>query len=659
MAETVSTKETRHPMLSSALALSKKKGKIVSAADAIGIMRDGDTVGTEGFLGAGFPEELAIEIEDKFLRMGKPRDLTIVYAAGQGDGKDKGLNHLGHEGLVGQVIGGHIGLAPKLQALIRANKILAYNFPQGIVTHLFRDIAAGKPGTISSVGLGTFIDPREEGGKLNELTMSHGPDRIELITLEGKEYLFYKAFPIDVALLRGTTADPDGNITMEREALTLENLAMAMAAKNSGGVVIVQVERIAERGALNAREVKIPGILVDFVVIGRPENHWQTFAETYNPSYSCELKVPMASIPPMEMGARKIIARRAALELKPHTIVNLGIGMPEGVAQVANEEQVIDYLTLTAEPGVIGGMPNSGFNFGTGTNMDCLIDQPCQFDFYDGGGLDIAFLGAAEIDRVGNVNVSKFGPRFVGPGGFINISQNAKNLIFVGTFTAGGLEIDILGGQLRIVREGKEAKFVEHVSQKTFAGPHASKLNQPVLYITERCVFSLCPEGLELTEIAPGIDLDKDILSHMVFKPLMKMPLKLMDKRIFGEGPMGLKDQLLSLPLEDRLTYNVEKNIFFVNFENMNVRNSEDISNVRNGVEKILAPLGRQVHAIVNYDNFNIPADLVDEYSEMVRYVTRYYSEVTRCSGPTFVRLKLGEEPANKDTAPQATAKIG
>ncbi|SPF48321.1 Acetate CoA-transferase YdiF [Syntrophobacter sp. SbD1] len=564
MPQTSPTSEKSRPVLSPAAALKKEKGKIVSAEDAVSMIRDGDTIGTEGFLGAGFAEEIAIRIEDQFLSTGRPRDLTIVYAAGQGDGKDRGLNHLGHEGLVGRVIGGHIGLAPKLQTLIRANKVLAYNLPQGIVTHLFRDIAAGKPGTISSVGLGTFIDPREEGGKLNELTVTRGEDLIELITLRGKEYLLYKAFPIDVVLLRGTTADPDGNITMEREALTLENLSMAMAARNSNGIVIVQVERIAERGNLNAREVKIPGILVDFVVVAKPENHWQTFAETYNPSYSCEIKVPMASIPPMEMSARKIIARRAAFELKPGAIVNLGIGMPEGVALVANEEKVIDYLTLTAEPGVIGGMPNSGYNFGTGTNMDCLIDQPYQFDFYDGGGLDIAYLGAAEIDREGNVNVSKFGPRFVGPGGFINISQNAKNLVFVGTFTAGGLEVEVADSKLRILQEGKEAKFVDRVLQKTFSGRHAAKANQPVLYVTERCVFSLCAEGLELIEIAPGIDLEKDILSHMDFKPVMKSPPGLMDARIFTEGPMGLRDELLNHSFEDLLPDSREENISIV-----------------------------------------------------------------------------------------------
>ena len=652
MPEMAPAKAASRPGLSPAAELRLQKGKIVSAEEAVSLIRDGDTIATEGFVGAGFAEEIAVQLEDHFLKTGSPRNLTIVYAAGQGDGKTRGLNHLAHEGLVGRVVGGHIGLAPKLQELIRNDKILAYNFPQGVVTHLFRDIAAGKPGTICSVGLGTFIDPRVEGGKLNELTRTKGDDLIELITLGGREYLFYKTMPINVAILRGTTADPDGNITMEKEALTLEALAMSMAARNSNGLVIVQVERIAERGTLNSRDVKIPGILVDCVVVARPENHWQTFAEVYNPSFSGEIKMPMASIPPMEMSARKIIARRAAFELKPHSVVNLGIGMPEGIAQIANEEKVIEYMTLTAEPGVIGGMPNGGLNFGTGTNVECLIDQPYQFDFYDGGGLDIAFLGAAEVDREGNVNVSKFGPRFVGPGGFINISQNSKNVIFVGTFTAGGLQIEVRDCKVRIVQEGREQKFVGHVGQKTFSGRYAAQNQQPVIYVTERCVFSLCREGLELVEIAPGIDLKKDVLDLMGFEPIMKKPPRLMDLRIFRPGPMGLKDDLLALSLEDRLTYNAEENLFFVNFENYYVRTSEDIRKIRDTVERMLAPLGRKVNTIVNYDNFNISGDLVDEYSDMVKYVMKFYERTTRHTTSTFLWMKLGDELQKRDIRP-------
>jgi len=307
-------KEFAHPMLANTLSLRHRKGKIVSAEEAVSIIRDGDIVATGGFVGAGFAEEIAVQLEDHFLTTGGPRNLTLIYPAGQGDGKTKGLNHLAHEGLVRRVIGAHVGLAPKLQELIRANKIIAYNFPQGVVSHLFRDIAAHKPGTISAVGLGTFIDPRLDAGKLNEITRSEGEDLIEVLHIQGKEYLLYKALPINVAILRGTTADSDGNITMEKEALTLDSLAMAMAAKNSNGFVIVQVERTADRGTLNARQVKIPGILVDCVVVAKPEYHWQTFAEQYNPSYSCELRIAMEDLPHMEMSPRKIIARRAAFE---------------------------------------------------------------------------------------------------------------------------------------------------------------------------------------------------------------------------------------------------------------------------------------------------------------------------------------------------------
>jgi len=515
------------------------KNKVISGDEAASLIKDGDTIATGGFCGAGFAEDLAIYLEERYVKTKKPENLVLIFAAGQGDWGNRGLNHFGHEGLVAKVIGGHFGAAPKLLSLVSENKVKCYNFPQGVISQMFRDIAAHKPRTITTTGLETFVDPRNEGGKLNKETTE---DLVELITFDGKEYLAYKLLPINVALLRGTTADENGNITMEREALTLESQAIAMATKNSGGIVIVQVERLAKGGTLKSKDVKIPGILVDAIVLSRSENHWQTFGEIYNPSFSGEVKIPMEMIPPLEMNERKIIARRAALELRAGDIVNLGIGMPEGVSSVANEENIIDQITLTAEPGVIGGIPASGLNFGAAFNTDAIIDQPSMFDFYHGGGLDIAFLGLAQVDKMGNINVSKFGPKIAGAGGFIDITQNAKKVVFMGTFTASGLKIGFKNGKLIILNEGKFKKFIDEVEQITFSAKYAMKKNQAVIYITERCVFKPKNDTLEIIEIAPGIDIEKDIFAHMNFRPLVRKPILTMDERIFRNEPMKLNN---------------------------------------------------------------------------------------------------------------------
>lgn len=514
------------------------KQKIISKEDVIHLIKDGSTVAVGGFVGCAHPEDITSEIEKSYLKNKTPKNLTLIFAAGQGDSQNKGLNHFGYEGLTSKVIGGHWGLVPKLQKLALDNKIQAYNLPQGIISQLYRDIAAKRPGTITHVGLKTFVDPRIEGGKLNSITKK---DIIELINIEKKDYLFYKCIPIDVVILRATYADEFGNCTMEKEAATLDATSMAQAAKNSGGIVIVQVEDIVSKGSLDPKKVKIPGIYVDAIVKSHPENHMQTFSENYNPSYCGEAKFLVNSIGHMQLNERKVIARRAAMELVPNSVINLGIGIPEGIAAVANEEGIADEMTLTIESGGIGGVPSCGLSFGASTNPESILDQSSQFDFYDGGGLDVAFLGLAQCDKLGNINVSKFGPKIAGCGGFINISQNSKKVVYCGTFTTGGLRTIVENGKLYIGQEGKFNKFIDTVEQISFSGEYAESIGQKVLYITERAVFRLNNKELVLEEIAPGVDINKDILNHMDFIPKISKNLKLMDAKIFKKELIGIK----------------------------------------------------------------------------------------------------------------------
>ncbi|MEK5238956.1 acyl CoA:acetate/3-ketoacid CoA transferase [Paenibacillus sp. FSL L8-0470] len=512
--------------------------KVISAAKAAELIKDGDTVAASGFGLSCWAEEMGIAIEDRFVQTGLPKNLTVMHASAVGNRRDKGMSHLGHEGLIKRWIGGIAIASPGMAKLIEEDKCEAYNLPQGVITQLYREIAAKRPGVITKVGMETFVDPRVEGGKMSPSTKE---DIVKVIELEGEEWLFYKSFPINIGLIRGTVADENGNLTLEKEGLHMEVLPIAQAVRNSGGIVIAQVETVAKCGTLNPKDVKVPGILVDYIVVSKPENHYQTENTHYNPAFSGHVKVPTESIESLLLDERKIISRRTAVELQPNTILNLGVGIPVNVANIAAEEGVSDQLILTTEAGSIGGVPAGLKDFGHAYNSEAIVDHDSQFDFYDGGGIDLSVLGLAQTDEFGNVNVSKFGTRVTGCGGFINISQAAKKLVFAGTFTAGGLEIKAEDGKLQILQEGKVKKFIKKVQQITFSGSYAAKVGQPVVYVTERAVFELQNGKVTLTEIAPGVDLQTHILDQMEFEPAISPNLKEMDQAMFQENWGKLK----------------------------------------------------------------------------------------------------------------------
>jgi propionate CoA-transferase len=477
---------------------------------------------------------------------------------------------------------------PAIGVMAAADEIEAYTLPQGALSQLCRDMAAGRPGLLTRTGLHTFVDPRLGGGKQSARTTE---DLVELVTLHGEEYLFYRAQPIDLAVIRGTTADERGNVTMEDEPYFGEQLSIAQAARNGGATVVCQVSRIAAAATLPGKQVKVPGALVDYLV-GVPEE-WQTYVTRYDPAYAGAIRRPEAALPRLPLDIRKVIARRAALELFPGAIVNLGFGVSNGIAPVAAEEGIHRDVTLTIEQGIVGGVPAGGNDAGAGHNYDAMVDQPYQFDFYDGGGLDVAFLGLAQADREGNLNVSRFGKRLAGAGGFINISQNAKAVVFVGTFNAGKLRVEARDGQLLILEEGTARKFVAEVEHRTFSGSYARQREQPVLYITERCVFRFGEAGLDLVEVAPGVELDRDILAHMDFRPVVREPVQQIDSRIFRTQLMGLRDDVLRVPLDRRFVYDPLQNILFINFAHHTVKTLAEVEEIRAAVVGRVSGVGR------------------------------------------------------------------
>ncbi len=624
--------------------------KVLTAGEAIALIRDNDVVATTGFVQSCIPEALHAALEQRYVDTGAPKGLTLIMCAGAGDSKGLGTGRLHHEGLLKRVIAANFGRMPKVAEAARNGNIQAYNLPQGIISKLYRSCASGQPGLFSKVGLHTYVDPRLGGGKVNDATTE---DLVKLVEAEGREWLFYKATPIDVALIRATSADTSGNLSMEKEALTLDSLAQAMAAHNNGGIVIAQVERIVEQGSLKPKDVKVPGILVDCVVVADPPDmHRMNYGVIYDPALSGEVRVPIEGMPKMKLDERKVIARRAAFELPPNGVINLGVGAPDGVAAVANEEKVTPYIVMTTEAGAVGGVLAGGSSFGSSTNADSILDQNQMFDFYHGGGLDLTCLGMAECDAHGNVNTSKFGGRLNGCGGFIDISQNARAVVFVGTFTAGGLDAAIEDGKLTIRKEGKVRKFIQQVEQVTFSGTFAAERSQPVIYVTERCVFQLTPGGLELIEVAPGIEIERDILPHMDFAPVIHKPVT-MNPRIFIDEPMDLLSDLLNLTLSERVSYDAQRNILFLNLEAWSVRKKSDIDDLRKVLIEACDKAGRRVNAVVNHDGCRIAEDLYDDYAGMIEYMLQHhYATTTRYTTSTFMRLKMQEALRKRGVAP-------
>ncbi|KAL3941727.1 MAG: hypothetical protein SGBAC_003971 [Bacillariaceae sp.] len=633
--------------------------KIVSASDAVELIRDGDTVAVSGFVATGAPEAILKAVGERFEATSSPKDMTVFFGGGPGDWATKGLSHFGKEKedgtcMLSRSIGGHYGQVPKVAKLALENKIESWTLPMGSISRMIRSQSTHSPGHITSVGLGTYVDPDLTGGAVNEAARQSPLHKklVQKIEIDGEEHLMYKALPIDVAIIRGTTADASGNISLEQESLLCDQKITAAAAKNSGGIVIAQVKRIAANGSIKPRNVGVPGPLVDCVVVvdddDHDELHGMSYLERYNPALTGELQTVMGDLEPMSLNIRKLIARRAFFRLEPNKIVNLGIGLPEGVASVASEEGMLDYITLSTEPGVFGGLPASGHSFGPAYNASSLMEMNQMFDYYDGGGLDMCFLGAAQINSKGDVNVSRMSKDLLtGPGGFIDISQSTQNICFMTTMTAKGLKIDIPGdGTLKIANEGKVKKFVPEVFEKTFSGDEAVRRGQNVIYVTERCVFrrSGKSDALELIEIAPGVDLQKDILDQMDFEPVISPNLKEMDPRIFKDEKMGTTSELFGT-LDERVIYHPEHHTVFLNMFGVTLNEPEDVIWYADGLRRIIKPIvdkHGKVNMVANYDGFDLRKGLEPLFGEKISAVQEeLYKSAKRYTGHAFKRAAL------------------
>ena len=521
---------------------------IIDKKEVASLIKDGDMVAISGSGGSGSPEALIKSVMDSFLETHHPCNIGVTCGISPGNltNEDVGMNMLAKEGLVGKAICAHLGMGRVFGNAIGSNQFPAFAVPLGVINHLYRAIAAHEEGIITHIGLGTFADPRIEGCAANEKAKSLDPI-VEVINVNNHENLFYHSFKIDVALLKASYADENGNISLEEEGIIGEQYNMAIAAHNNGGIVIVEVKGIKPANSLRARDVLIHSSYVDYVVVNPPTDELGEYnIPFYRPEITGDKRIKLADIKIRPLDERKVCGRRSAMELKKGYVINLGVGMPDSVANSCAEEGMSDYIYLSVESGPTGGVPIGGVVFGSSINPDSVIPTAEQFDAYNGGCLDMAIVGLAEVDSKGNVNVSKFGTRVTGPGGFINITQSTKKIIFMGTFTAVNLEEKIEDGKLVIVKDGEKPKFVKEVQQITFSADQAIKNNQEILYVTERCVFKLTKDGVMLTEIAPGIDLEKDILSHMEYKPLISDNLKLMDERIFREEKMNILDEFLN-----------------------------------------------------------------------------------------------------------------